>query len=144
MVAFLLTALLLFATPLYAAEDRTLLDMDVSRVASELLDKTTPEKLLRGLFDQALATIQEYVEVEGSLPSQESRRSGEFHLKLFPQGKSHSQEHVGAEGSFQPLSRRRSAGIHSSFQIFQAGPALRSPSRRYPLKNLLSVFSACT
>lgn len=101
MVAFFLTALFLFSTPLYAAEDRTLLDMDVSRVASELLDRTTPEKLLRGLFDQALATIQEYVEADGSLPSQDSRRSGEFHLKLFPQGKSHSQEYVGAEGSFR-------------------------------------------
>ena len=100
MFVFLLTALLLMATPMYAAEDRTLLATDLGRVASDLLDKTTPEKLLRGLFDQALATIQEYVEVDGSLPSQESRRAGEFHLKLFPHGKSRSQEHVGAEGSF--------------------------------------------
>jgi hypothetical protein len=100
MVGFLLTALLLTATPMYAAEDRPLPAMDLRRLTNDLLDKTTPEKLLRGLFDQALATIQDYVEVEGSLPSQESRRAGEFHLKLFPQGKSHSQEHVTAEGFF--------------------------------------------
>ena len=100
MIAFLFTVLFIISTPVYAAEDRTLLETDLGRVASDLFDKTTPEKLLRGLFDQALATIQEYVEVDGSLPAQESRRSGEFHLKIFPQGKSHSQEHVGAEGSF--------------------------------------------
>ena len=100
MVGFLLSALLLIATPVCAADDQTVLGTDLGRVASDLLDKTTPEKLLRGLFDQALATIQDYVEVEGSLPSQESRRAGEFHLKLFPQGKSHSQEHVTAEGFF--------------------------------------------
>ena len=74
--------------------------LDLSRVASDLLDKTTPEKLLHELFDQALARVREYVEVEGNLPALESRRSGEFRLKLFPQGKSHSQEHLTAEGSF--------------------------------------------
>jgi hypothetical protein len=100
MFGFFLTALLLTATPLYAAEDRAVLGTDVGRLASDLLDKTTPEKLLRGLFDQALATIQDYIEVDGSLPSQDPWRSGEFHVKLFPQGKSHSQEHVGADGSF--------------------------------------------
>ncbi len=100
MVAFLLTALLLAATPVFAAEDRPLLGLDLSRVASDLLDKTTPEKLLHELFDQALARVREYVEVEGNLPALESRRSGEFRLKLFPQGKSHSQEHLTAEGSF--------------------------------------------
>ena len=100
MVAFLLTALLLAATPVFAAEDRPLLGLDLSRVASDLLDKTTPENLLHELFDQALARVREYVEVEGNLPALESRRSGEFRLKLFPQGKSHSQEHLTAEGSF--------------------------------------------
>ena len=91
---------LLAATPGFAAEDRPLLGLDLSRVASDLLDKTTPEKLLHELFDQALARVREYVEVEGNLPALESRRSGEFRLKLFPQGKSHSQEHLTAEGSF--------------------------------------------
>ncbi|MGZ9189572.1 MAG: hypothetical protein ACXW39_05910 [Nitrospira sp.] len=100
MVAFLLTALLLTATPVCAADDRTLLDLDLGRVASDLLDKTKSDNLLHEWFDQALATVREYVEVEGNLPAQESRRSGEFRLKLFPQGKSHSQEHLSAEGSF--------------------------------------------
>ena len=99
MVAFLLTALLLAATPVVAAEDRPLSALDLGRVASDLLDKTKPEKLLRELFDQALATVREYVEVEGNLPALESRRSGDFRLKLFPQGRSHSQEHFSAEGS---------------------------------------------
>ena len=101
MVAFLLTALLLTATPVRAADDRTLLGLDLGRVASDLLDKTKPENLLHELFDQAVATVREYVEVEGNLPALESRRSGEFRLKLFPQGKSHSQEHLSAEGSFR-------------------------------------------
>jgi hypothetical protein len=100
MVGFLLTALLLIATPVYAADDHIVPGTDLGRVASGLFAEATPEKFLHGLLDQALATLQEYVEVEGSLPSQESRRAGEFHLKLFPQGKSHSQEHVTAEGSF--------------------------------------------
>ena len=100
MVGVLLILLLLAAAPAYAVDDHTLLSMGAGRVASDLPAKTTPEKFLHGLLDHALATLQEYVEVEGSLPSQESRRAGEFHLKLFPQGKSHSQEHVTAEGSF--------------------------------------------
>ena len=100
MVAFLLTALLLAATPVFAAEDRPLLGLNLGRVANDLLDKTKPEHLLHELFDQALARVREYVEVEGNLPALESRRSGEFRLKLFPQGKSHSQEHLTAEGSF--------------------------------------------
>ena len=100
MFGFLLAALLLLATPVYAANDRPLPGTDLGRVASDPLDKTTAEKFLRGLFDQAWATIQDYVEVDGSLPSQGSQRSGEFRLKLFPQGKSRSEEHVTAEGLF--------------------------------------------
>ena len=100
MVGFLLTVLLLIATPVCAADDHTGLGTDLGRVASDLFAKTTPEKFLRGILDQALATMQDYVEVEGSLPSPDTRPSGEFRLKLFPQGKSHSQEHVTAEGSF--------------------------------------------
>ena len=100
MVGFLLTVLLLIATPVCAADDHTGLGTDLGRVASDLFAKTTPEKFLHGLLDQALATMQDYIEVEGSLPSPDTRPSGECRLKLFPQGKSHSQEHVTAEGSF--------------------------------------------
>jgi hypothetical protein len=102
MTGYLLTALLLTATPLSAAEGHAMPVEDLRRsVVNEAFDKTMPGSLLRGLFDQALATLQEYVEVEGTLPSDEPRNSGEFRLKLFPKGKSHSQDHLSAEGSFR-------------------------------------------
>lgn len=102
MMGFLLTALLLTATPLSAAEDHALPVEELRRpVVNDVFDRTMPGSLLRGLFDQALATLQEYVEVEGTLPSDEPRRSGEFRLKLFPQGKSRSRDHLSAEGSLR-------------------------------------------
>lgn len=69
----------------------------------ESFEQVLPGTLFRGLFDRALATLQEYVEVEGTLPQDDPSRgqSGEFRLKLFPEGKSRSQEHVTAEGSFR-------------------------------------------
>ncbi len=71
--------------------------------ASEFFDQVVPKGLLRDLYNQALSTVQEYVELEGSLPGegQSRHQAGEFRLKLFPQGKSRSREHVTAEGSFR-------------------------------------------
>ncbi len=71
--------------------------------ANELLEQVVPNGLLRDLYNQALSTLQEYVELEGHLPGEGSSRqqAGEFRLKLFPQGKSRSQEHVSAEGSYR-------------------------------------------
>ena len=99
MIGLLFTALLFLVPPLATAEDRPAFGVDLEQIAGELLDKT-PETLLRGLFDQALAKIRDYVEVEGSLPSEGAPSAGEFRLKLFPQGRSRSQEHITAEGSF--------------------------------------------
>ena len=99
MIGLLFTALLFLVPPLATAEDRPAFGVDLEQIAGELLDKT-PETLLRGLFDRALATIRDYVEVEGSLPSEGAPAAGEFRLKLFPQGRARSQEHVTAEGSF--------------------------------------------
>lgn len=69
----------------------------------ESFEQVLPGTFFRGLFDRALSTLQEYVEVEGTLPQDDpsQRQAGEFRLKLFPQGKSRSQEHVTAEGSFR-------------------------------------------
>ncbi len=136
MVAFLLTALLLSATPVYAAEDRPLSALDLGRAASDLLDRTKPEKILRELFDQALATVREYVQVEGNLPALESRRSGEFRLKLFPQGQSHSQEHLSAEGSFSFSPDADQPEFTFRFKSSKSITARRSPFRRDPLKQL--------
>ena len=71
--------------------------------ANELLEQVVPNGLFRDLYNQALSTLQEYVELEGHLPGEGSSRqqAGEFRLKLFPQGKSRSQEHVSAEGSYR-------------------------------------------
>lgn len=71
--------------------------------ASELFDHLIPKDALRHLYNQALSTLQEYVDVEGKLPGKGSsqQQAGEFRLKLFPQGKSRSQEHMSAEGSFR-------------------------------------------
>ena len=100
MIAFLLVGLLLVTAPVAAAEERRPLVTDLERLAGELWDKATAEKMLRGLFDQALATIQDHFEVEGDLPSEGTGPTGNFRMKLFPLGKSRSQEHVTAEGSF--------------------------------------------
>ena len=71
--------------------------------ASELFDHVIPKDVLRHLYNQALSTFQEYIEVEGTLPGESSsqQQTGGFRLKLFPQGKSRSPEHVSAEGSFR-------------------------------------------
>ena len=71
--------------------------------ASDWFDHLIPKNALRHLYNQALSTVQEYVEVEGKLPGKGSsqQQAGEFRLKLFPQGKSRSQEHMSAEGSFR-------------------------------------------
>ena len=68
----------------------------------ESFDTTTPDRLLRSLYDQAVAAVQEYIEFEGRLPKngETQARAGQFRLKLFPQGKSRSEEHLSAEGSF--------------------------------------------
>jgi len=73
--------------------------------ASDWFDHLIPKNALRHLYNQALSTVQEYVEVEGTLPGNGSsqQQAGEFRLKLFPHGKSRSQEHMSAEG-FLPLS----------------------------------------
>ncbi len=55
-----------------------------------------PEKLLCDLYNQAVATLRNHVEIDGSA----AQRTGEFRLKFFPQGKSRSQDHLSAEGSF--------------------------------------------
>ena len=59
----------------------------------ESFEQVLPGTFFRGLFDRALATLQEYVEVEGTSPQDDpsQRQAGEFRLKLFPQGKSRSQ-----------------------------------------------------
>ncbi len=68
--------------------------------AGALFDRLIPQNALRNLYNQALSTLQEYVEVEGKMPGNGSsqQQAGEFRLKLFPQGKSRSQEHMSAEG----------------------------------------------
>ncbi len=79
---------------------------DQSRPApNESFEQIIPTWLLRGLYSQALTTLQEYIEVDGTLPQEGPSRpqSGGFRLKLFPQGKSRSQEHLSAEGSFRFL-----------------------------------------
>ena len=100
MIALLLIGLLLATAPSAAAQEPRPFGTDLERLAGELWDKTTAEKMLRGLFDQALATIQDHLEVEGDLPSEGTGPAGNFRMKLFPLGKSRSQEHVTAEGSF--------------------------------------------
>ncbi len=102
MVGMFLAFILFITTPLMAAEQSGHQGGHLGHLSTNgPIDKPEADDLLHGLFDQALATIQEYVEVEGHLSSPESRRTGEFRLKLFPQGKSHSPEHLTAEGSFQ-------------------------------------------
>lgn len=101
----LLTALMLFiATPVAAAEvHATTVEDFRSPGLNGSFDQTIPRDFLRGLFTQALATLQEYVEVETTLPTEGplQPQTGEFRLKLFPQGKSHSQDHLTAEGIYR-------------------------------------------
>ncbi|HVG02067.1 MAG TPA: hypothetical protein VM842_04210 [Nitrospira sp.] len=101
MIGLLVTASLLLAMPVAAADDDHLaFSLDLEQIVSEVLEKNTPETLLRGMFEKAIEVVRDHVEVEGRLPSEAASDAGEFRLKLFPQGKSRSQEHVTAEGSF--------------------------------------------
>ena len=98
MVTLLCTALLIPTVEVLAAPADTLDTPD----SIESFDPPTPNRL-RSLYDQALAALQEYIEIEGRLPQdgETQARGGEFRLKVFPQGKSRSQEHLSAEGSFR-------------------------------------------
>ena len=98
MVTLLCTATLLPAVQSQAAPGDTAHTPD----SIESFDPPTPNRL-RSLYDQALAALQEYIEIEGRLPQdgETQTRGGEFRLKVFPQGKSRSQEHLSAEGSFR-------------------------------------------
>jgi len=101
----LLIATLLCVAPLLLAQEGHAAPRDVPRPleAVESFEGTTPDSLLRGLYDQALGALQEYIEIDGSLPQdgETQAQGGEFRLKVFPQGKSRSQEHLSAEGSFR-------------------------------------------
>ncbi|HAN92760.1 MAG: hypothetical protein WAU44_06860 [Nitrospira sp.] len=98
MVTLLCTAPLLQAVQSQAAPGDTAQTPD----SIESFDPPTPDAL-RSLYNQALGALQEYIEVDGSLPQdgETQTRVGEFRLKVFPQGKSRSQEHLSAEGSFR-------------------------------------------
>ena len=98
MVTLLCTAPLLTAVQSQAAPGDTAQTPD----SIESFDPPTPDAL-RSLYNQALAALQEYIEIDGSLPQdgETQAREGEFRLKVFPQGKSRSQEHLSAEGSFR-------------------------------------------
>lgn len=98
-------ATLLCVVPLLLAQEGHAAPRDVPRPleAVESFEGTTPDSLLRGLYDQALGALQEYIEIDGSLPEdgETQARGGEFRLRVFPQGKSRSQEYLSAEGSFR-------------------------------------------
>ena len=98
MVTLLCTAPLLSAVQSQAAPGDTAHTPD----SIESFDLPTPDGL-RSLYNQALAALTEYIEIDGSLPQdgETQAREGEFRLKVFPQGKSRSQEHLSAEGSFR-------------------------------------------
>lgn len=98
MVTLLCTVPLLPAVQSQAAPGDTAQTPD----SIESFDLPTPDGL-RSLYNQALAALQEYIEIDGSLPQdgETQAREGEFRLKVFPQGKSRSQEHLSAEGSFR-------------------------------------------
>ena len=98
MVTLLCTAPLLPALQSQAASGDTAHTPD----SIESFDLPTPDGL-RSLYNQTLAALQEYIEIDGSLPQdgETQTRVGEFRLKVFPQGKSRSQEHLSAEGSFR-------------------------------------------
>ena len=98
MVTLLCTVPLLTAVQSQAAPGDTAQTPD----SIESFDQPTPDGL-RSLYNQTLAALQEYIEIDGSLPQdgETQARVGEFRLKVFPQGKSRSQEHLSAEGSFR-------------------------------------------
>jgi len=98
MVTLLCTVPLLPAVQSQAAPGDTAQTPD----SIESFDLPTPDGL-HSLYNQTLAALQEYIEIDGSLPQdgETQAQRGEFRLKVFPQGKSRSQEHLSAEGSFR-------------------------------------------
>lgn len=97
--------------------------------AIERFEESIPHNLLRGLYDQALAALHEYIEIEGNLPGdgETQARAGEFSLRLFPRGKSAGTPQ--RRGIVPPLTRTRTTGVLASLQILQT-PAGASDERR--------------
>ena len=131
MVTLLCTAPLLQAVQSQAAPGDTAQTPD----SIESFDPPTPDAL-RSLYNQALGALQEYIEVDGSLPQdgETQTRVGEFRLKVFPQGKSRSQR----RGIVPPLARPRTTGVLPSFQILQT-PVDASAKRRHHLARVKQV-----
>ena len=126
----LLIATLLCVAPLLLAQEGHAAPRDVPRPleAVESFEGTTPDSLLRSLYNQALAAFQEYIEIDGNLPQdgETQARGGEFRLKVFPQGKSRSQEHLSAEGSFRLSPDAEQQELTLRFKTF------KHPSRSLP------------
>lgn len=76
------------------------------------------------LFNEALGSVQDYVELEGGYSSQDGLegRHGHFELRIFPRGKSASDEHLSAEGWFSFSPR-----IEEFRFRFRATPRMRPP-----------------
>jgi len=59
--------------------------------------------LLRSLLNQALDSLEDYVEITGKLDPDDMKgdRQGRLQFKFYPEGKSKSDEHLTAEGWFR-------------------------------------------
>jgi hypothetical protein len=58
--------------------------------------------LLRSLLNQAFDRVEDYIDIKGTLDSDDGKgdRQGRLELKFYPEGKSKSDQHVDVEGWF--------------------------------------------
>jgi hypothetical protein len=94
------------------------------------------QRLLESFLGQALAALDDHVEMSGSLdPDAPQPRDGNKSLRFrfYPNGKSKSEDHIAAEGWFGPSTDSRQDEFHFRFRV----PKSLSESQTSPSENVL-------
>jgi hypothetical protein len=88
------------------------------------------QRLLKSFLSQALAVLDEHIEISGSVNQDSSKgdRTQRLQFKFYPEGKSKSDEHITAEGWVGPSGDSRQEEFHFRF-------ALPKPSTSEPTPN---------
>jgi hypothetical protein len=85
----------------------------------EPFEQAVTTKFLRSLLNQALDTLEDYVEISGNLHSEQMKGDQRKHLRLkfYPEGKSKSSQHFTAEGWLAPSPESGQQEWHFKFKL---------------------------
>jgi len=92
--------------------------------------KGVGQRLLESFLGQALAALDDHLEMSGGLDSKSSPHDKKqtLRFKFYPNGKSKSDEHIAAEGWFGPSPDSRQEEFHFRFTVpksLSESPAVR-------------------